>query len=238
MAPTGFRGKRALLGGSQIAIDGAPAQLEAPSSLGLRTALLDEFDHPFSQLQRISFHARKPITLCANVNIKCYSLGQVGAVLDLICEAHLAVDGQLGIRSGHRDVRDCRRGGKQGGSETEKCDSEEKLLPQPRIPFKFHAPVVSLVRSERQAGLCRILPATGAPTFRAAAGEAFLFARRCAASRKVHDTRRHRQLVCARSFYETKRLDSLDSPSVFERHRDRRGRSARGAGVHPRVRPR
>jgi hypothetical protein len=34
---------------------------------------LDEVHHPFPQVQRISFHALKPVTLCPNVNMKCYS---------------------------------------------------------------------------------------------------------------------------------------------------------------------
>jgi hypothetical protein len=34
---------------------------------------VDEFDHPFPQVQCVGFHAHKPIRLCANVNVKCYS---------------------------------------------------------------------------------------------------------------------------------------------------------------------
>jgi hypothetical protein len=34
---------------------------------------LDELHHPLPQIQRISFHARKPIFLCPNVNMNCYS---------------------------------------------------------------------------------------------------------------------------------------------------------------------
>jgi len=48
VAPTGFGRERAGLGGGQIAVDRAPTEAETPSGLGLGTAFLDEFDHPFS----------------------------------------------------------------------------------------------------------------------------------------------------------------------------------------------
>jgi hypothetical protein len=35
--------------------------------------LVDKLHHPFPQIQCIGFHAKKPIRLCANVNMKCYS---------------------------------------------------------------------------------------------------------------------------------------------------------------------
>ena len=73
MTPAGFGGQRPGLYGGQIAVNGAPTQFKAPGRLGLRTALLDEFDHPFPQVQRIGFHAHNPISLCANVNMNCYS---------------------------------------------------------------------------------------------------------------------------------------------------------------------
>ena len=72
--PTTLLGsKRALLGGLQIAIDRAAGQAEAAGGLGLGTPFPDELDDPFPQIQRVSFHARKPILLCPNVNMKCYN---------------------------------------------------------------------------------------------------------------------------------------------------------------------
>jgi hypothetical protein len=35
---------------------------------------LDELHHPLPQIKCIGFHARHAITLCANVNVKCYSI--------------------------------------------------------------------------------------------------------------------------------------------------------------------
>jgi len=72
-SPAGFRGERAGLDGVEIPVNGTPAQVEAPGGLGFGAAGLDEFHHPFPQVQRISFHARKPATLCPNVNVKYYS---------------------------------------------------------------------------------------------------------------------------------------------------------------------
>ena len=73
MAPACFRGQRALLGGQQIPIDGTSGQIIPPGSFGFGAAALNEFHHPFPQVQRIGFHALKPIMLCPNVNMKCYS---------------------------------------------------------------------------------------------------------------------------------------------------------------------
>jgi hypothetical protein len=75
VAPTLLRGEGTGLGGGQIPVNGTPRQGEAPGGLGLGAARLDELDHPFPQVQRIGFHARKPITLCPNVNVKCYICG-------------------------------------------------------------------------------------------------------------------------------------------------------------------
>ena len=79
VSPALFGGKRAGLCGGQIAIDGAPGQLEAPGGLGFGTTSVDEFDHPFPQVQRICFHARNPITLCVNVNMNCYNT-RIGSI--------------------------------------------------------------------------------------------------------------------------------------------------------------
>jgi hypothetical protein len=73
-APAGFRRQRTLLGGFQIAINGTAGQFKTPGGLGFGTPALDEFHHPFPQVQRIGFHARKPISLCPNVNMKCYMI--------------------------------------------------------------------------------------------------------------------------------------------------------------------
>jgi len=73
VTPTGFRGKGAILGGGQVAVNGTPGHAKASSRFDLGAARLDEFDHSFSQVQRIGFHARKPTSLCPNVNMKCYS---------------------------------------------------------------------------------------------------------------------------------------------------------------------
>jgi len=70
--PARFRGERALLGGRQIPVNRATSQIKPPGSLGLGATRVEEFDHPLPQVQRISFHAQKPIRLCANVNMKCY----------------------------------------------------------------------------------------------------------------------------------------------------------------------
>jgi hypothetical protein len=73
MPPAGFGGQRPRLHGVQIPINGAPTQFKTPGGLGFGAARLDEVHHPFPQVQCISFHARKLITLCINVNMKCYT---------------------------------------------------------------------------------------------------------------------------------------------------------------------
>ena len=72
MAPTLFGGQRSGARGIQIPINGTPRQIKTPGGLGFGAARLDEFHHPFPQVQCIGFHARKLITLCPNVNMKCY----------------------------------------------------------------------------------------------------------------------------------------------------------------------
>jgi hypothetical protein len=71
-APARFRRQHPLLGGHEIPINGTPGQVKTPGGLGFGTAALNEFHHPFSQVQRIGFHAQKLISLCPNVNMKCY----------------------------------------------------------------------------------------------------------------------------------------------------------------------
>ena len=83
MAPALFGGQRAFLGGDQIPIDGTPGQIKPPGGRGFGTTVLNEFHHPFPQVQRISFHARKPITLCPNVYMKCYILKYFSGVRPL-----------------------------------------------------------------------------------------------------------------------------------------------------------
>ena len=72
MAPALFRGQRSGLRGIQIPINGTPGQVKPPGGLDFGAARFDEVHHPFPQVQRISFHALKPITLCPNVNMICY----------------------------------------------------------------------------------------------------------------------------------------------------------------------
>ncbi len=73
MSPTRFRRQRPLLGGGQIPVNGTPRHVEPPDGLGFGAARLDEFHHPFPQVQRIGFHARKRIRLCVYVNVNCYT---------------------------------------------------------------------------------------------------------------------------------------------------------------------
>ena len=73
VSPACFRSQRACFGGLQIPINGTPGQVKPPGGLGFGAARFDEVHHPFPQVQRISFHALKPITLCPNVNMKCYN---------------------------------------------------------------------------------------------------------------------------------------------------------------------
>ena len=74
VSPARFRGQRAGFGGLQIPINRTPGQVKPPGGLDFGAARPDEFHHPFPQAQRIGFHALKPITLCPNVNMKCYTM--------------------------------------------------------------------------------------------------------------------------------------------------------------------
>jgi hypothetical protein len=47
MTPTGLGGQPPRLHGGQISVNAAPGQFKAPGGLGLGTARLDEFHHPF-----------------------------------------------------------------------------------------------------------------------------------------------------------------------------------------------
>ena len=73
-APAGFRRQRPFFGGDQIAINRTAGQFKPPGGLGFGTTTLNKFHHPFPQVQRIGFHARKLTSLCPNVNMKCYSI--------------------------------------------------------------------------------------------------------------------------------------------------------------------
>ena len=75
-APTRFRWQGAFLGSDQIPVNRTPGQSKIPGGFHFGTAALNEFDHPLPQVQRIGFHARKPISLCPNVYMKCYSSTQ------------------------------------------------------------------------------------------------------------------------------------------------------------------
>ena len=75
-APTRFRWQGALLGSDQIPVNRTPGQSKMPGGFHFGTAALNEFDHPLPQVQRIGFHARKPISLCPNVYMKCYSFAR------------------------------------------------------------------------------------------------------------------------------------------------------------------
>lgn len=72
-APTRFRWQGAFLGSDQIPVNRTPGQSKIPGGFHFGTAALNEFDHPLPQVQRIGFHARKPISLCPNVYMKCYT---------------------------------------------------------------------------------------------------------------------------------------------------------------------
>jgi hypothetical protein len=72
VAPDLFGGQRSRLGGGQITVDGAPTEVKVPGGFDFGAAFVDEFNHPFPQIQCTGFHAHKPITLCPNVNMKCY----------------------------------------------------------------------------------------------------------------------------------------------------------------------
>jgi len=58
MPPANLGGQRPRLHRAQIAVNGAPTEIKAPGGLGFGTAILDEFHHPFPQVQRICFHTR------------------------------------------------------------------------------------------------------------------------------------------------------------------------------------
>ena len=79
-SPARFRRQHTLFGGHQIAINGTPGQIKTPGSLDFGTTAPNEFHHPFPQVQRISFHACKLISICPNVNMKCYICGNVFAL--------------------------------------------------------------------------------------------------------------------------------------------------------------
>jgi len=74
MAPTRFRGQRSGLRGIPIPINRTPRQIKTPGGPGFGTPVLNEFHHPFPQVQCISFHAHNPITLCPNVNMNYYNV--------------------------------------------------------------------------------------------------------------------------------------------------------------------
>ena len=78
-SPTGFRRQRPRFGSGQIPVDRTSGQIKPPRGLGFGAATLNEFHHPFPQIQRIGFHAHKHATMCPNVNMKCYILtGTIG----------------------------------------------------------------------------------------------------------------------------------------------------------------
>ena len=61
VSPAGLGSQRPGSDRIQIPVYGAAPQLKAPGGLGFGAARLDEFHHPFPQVQCISFHATKPI---------------------------------------------------------------------------------------------------------------------------------------------------------------------------------
>jgi hypothetical protein len=58
LPPTGFGRQGALLGGHQIAVNRTPGQVKPPGGPDFGTTVLNEFDDPFPQVQRIGFHAK------------------------------------------------------------------------------------------------------------------------------------------------------------------------------------
>ncbi len=72
MSPAGFGGQRPRFHGLQITVNGTTTEIKAPGGLDFGASRLDEVHHPFPQVQCISFHARKPVILCPNVNMKYY----------------------------------------------------------------------------------------------------------------------------------------------------------------------
>jgi len=95
MTPTRFGGQRPGLPSGQIAVNGTPTEIKSPGRFGLGAARIDEFHHPFPQVQRISFHAHKPITLCPNVNMNCYNNDSGGVNEDLLLRIECHTDGTL-----------------------------------------------------------------------------------------------------------------------------------------------
>ena len=57
MPPAGFRRQRPFFGGHQVAINGTAGQVKTPGGFNFGATALNEFDHPFPQVQRIGFHA-------------------------------------------------------------------------------------------------------------------------------------------------------------------------------------
>ena len=78
MSPAGFGSQCPRFHCVQIAVNAAPGQFKAAGGLDFGAAALDEFHHPFPQVQCVCSHAHKPITLCPNVNMKCYSVSANG----------------------------------------------------------------------------------------------------------------------------------------------------------------
>jgi hypothetical protein len=97
-SPTGFGRQRPLSGGGQIPVNGTPRQDKPPGGLGFGTAARNEFHHPFPQVQRIGFHAPYLVSLCPNVNVKCYIIQgirtqPVGALPELRARAMFGAHG-------------------------------------------------------------------------------------------------------------------------------------------------
>src|SRR5208282_3458171 len=71
VAPAFLGSQRSGLRGGQIAVNRPPPKIKTPGGLDFGPTLVDELHHPFPQIQRIGFHAQKPVRLCANVNMNC-----------------------------------------------------------------------------------------------------------------------------------------------------------------------
>jgi hypothetical protein len=56
-APARFRRQRPFLGGRQIPVNRTAGQIKSPGGFNLGAAALNEFHHPFPQVQRLGFHA-------------------------------------------------------------------------------------------------------------------------------------------------------------------------------------
>jgi len=78
VAPAFLGSQRSGLRGGQIAVNRPPPKIKTPGGLDFGPTLVDELHHPFPQIQRIGFHAQKPVRLCANVNMNCSSDGGFG----------------------------------------------------------------------------------------------------------------------------------------------------------------